>query len=59
MSSSSSGPSRALHEEASSSRATPGRQPFVEDDGEDDGSAVVGDRALLSTDPLESDPKLR
>jgi len=59
MSSSSSGPQGALHEGASSSRATPGRQPFIEDDSEDEGSTTAGDRALLSADSPESDPEPR
>ncbi|KAH0536874.1 hypothetical protein FGG08_006277 [Glutinoglossum americanum] len=58
MSSSSSGPSRALHEEASSSRVTPGRQPFVEDDNEDDDFTIARD-SLLSTNPLESSSEPR
>ncbi|KAI9861797.1 MAG: hypothetical protein M1813_005146 [Trichoglossum hirsutum] len=58
MSSSSSGPSRALHEGASSSRTAPDRQPFVEDDSEDE-NTITRDRALLSADPLESDPEPR
>ncbi|KAH0556389.1 hypothetical protein GP486_005691 [Trichoglossum hirsutum] len=58
MSSSSSGPSRALHEEASSSRTALDRQPFVEDDSENE-DAITRDRALLSADPLESDPGQR
>jgi hypothetical protein len=58
MSSSSSGPQRALHEEASSSRVASGRQPLVEDDSEGEVSPAR-DRALLSTDSLESDPEPR
>ncbi|KAI9768024.1 MAG: hypothetical protein M1840_005336 [Geoglossum simile] len=59
MSSSSSGPQRALREGASSSRAVPGRQPLIEDDSGDEDSATARDRALLSTDSLESDSEPR